>query len=119
MAVTSLPHHPNGTKPLNGHRPPAKVVPLLGQHIDHLLELRALIRRAQDEERAMTAEIVTAMQAAGVERLAGHAAVALLGQRTTLTPDPELFYEALGAKAFEAMAVNVTPARNLMGADDL
>ena len=43
----------------------------------------------------------------------------MLGQRVTLAPDPQLFLEALGPRAWEALTVNVTAARRLMGADDL
>jgi len=74
----------------NGTKPQPRVVPLLGPKIDHLLELRGLIARARDEERQMTAEIVQAMAAAGVARLQGHEAAAILEQRTTLKPDPGL-----------------------------
>ncbi len=105
----------NGTKP---HRPP-HVVPLLGPKIDQLLELRGLIHRARDEERAMTAEIVQAMAAAGVARLQGHQGVAILEKRTTLQPDPGLFLEAVGARGYAALTVGVTAARKFMGADDL
>jgi hypothetical protein len=88
MTVTSLPHSTNGVKPTNGTRAPRRVAPLLGPTIDHLLELRDLIRRAQAEERTMTAEIVRAMESAGVTRLEGCDAVAILDRRTTLQPDP-------------------------------
>lgn len=113
-------HQPlNGTKPLDGIRPPARVVPLLGPEVDHLAELRDLIRRAQAEERRLTAEILTALRAAGLRRLAGRQAVAVLEARTTLRPDPQLFHEALGPRAFGAMTVSVTAARTLLGEDDL
>jgi hypothetical protein len=118
MTVTSLPQSTNGTKPTHGTRA-GKVVPLLGPKIDHLLELRGLIRRAQDEERQMTAEIVSAMAAAGVTRLQGHQAAALLDQRINLTPDPARFLAATGAAGYAAVSVGVTAARRLMGADDL
>ena len=115
MSTITVASSRNGTKP----RPAPRVVPLLGSTIDHLAELRALIRRAQDEERAMTAEILRAMQAAGVSRLEGGEAAAILDQRVTLRPDPALFHETLGARAYAAMTVSVTAARQLMGADDL
>src|SRR5438094_4112154 len=118
MTGTSLPQFTNGTKPTNGARA-GKVVPLLGPRVDHLLELRGLIRRAQDEERQMTAEIVQAMAAAGVGRLQGHQAVALLDQRTTLTPDPARFLEATGTAGYAAVSVSVTAARRLLGTDEL
>ena len=103
----------------NGTKPHPRVVPLLGPKIDHLLELRGLIRRAQNEERTMTTEIVQAMAAAGVAWLQGHQGVAILEKRTTLEPDPGLFLEAVGARGYAALTVGVTAARKFMGADDL
>jgi len=103
----------------NGTKPHPRVVPLLGPKIDHLLELRGLIRRAQDEERQMTAEIVQAMAAAGVARLQGHQAAAILEQRTNLRPDPVSFLAATGAEGYAALTVSMTAARRLMGADQL
>jgi hypothetical protein len=99
---------------------PAKLVqPHLGQLIDDLLELRSLVHRAQANERAMTAEVLQGLTAVGLDRYEGESAVAVLGQRVTLAPDPQLFLEALGPRAWEALTVNVTAARRLMGADDL
>ncbi len=116
MSTVSVIHPTNGTKPA---RPTGRVLPLLGPKIDHLLELRSLIRRAQNAERTMTAEIVQAMAAAGVARLQGHQGVAILENRTTLRPDPALFLDATGAAGYVAVNVTVTAARRLMGADDL
>ena len=87
--------------------------------VDHLAELRGLIRRAQEQERQLTGEILHAMDAAGVSRLEGEQAVAIRDTRTTLRPDVGLFLEALGPRAHEALAVNITAARRLIGADDL
>ncbi len=87
--------------------------------VDHLAELRGLIRRAQDTERQLTAEVLHAMEGAGVERLEGEQAAAIRDTRTTLRPDVGLFLEALGARAHEALTVNLTAARRLIGADDL
>jgi len=103
----------------NGTKPRPRVVPLLGPKIDHLLELRGLIRRAQEEERAMTGEIITAMAAAGVARLQGHQAAAILDERITLKPDPVSFLAATGAEGYAAVSVSITAARRLMGADQL
>jgi hypothetical protein len=116
MSTVSVVHSTNGAKPA---RPTGRVLPLLGPKIDHLLELRGLIRRAQDEERAMTAEIVQAMAAAGAARLQGHQGVAILVKRTSLQPDPGLFLAAVGARGYAALTVTVTAARRLMAADDL
>jgi hypothetical protein len=99
---------------------PAKPVqPHLGQLIDDLFELRGLVHRAQANERAMTAEVLQALTAAGFERYEGEGAVAIVGQRVTIAPDPQLFLEALGPLAWEALTVNITAARRLLGADDL
>jgi hypothetical protein len=118
MSTITMASSPNGSKPRPG-RTPGKVVPLLGPSIDHLLELRELIRRAQDEERKMTAEVVAGLQATGVTRLAGHQALAILDVRTTQRVDPQRLHETLGASAFQAMTVNITVARQLLGTEAL
>jgi len=100
-------------------RPAKPIQPHLGQLIDDLFELRGLVHRAQANERAMTAEVLQALTAAGLERYEGEGAVAIVGQRVTLAPDPQLFLEALGPRAWEPLTVNVTAARRLLGADDL
>lgn len=122
MSTVILPHTNGHPQPPNGHRRLARAVPILTPlraKVDHLAELRHLIRQAETAERELTAEIVRALQAAGVDRLTGRDAMATLGERTTLTPDPALVYEALGPRAFDAMSVSVTAARRLMAADDL
>jgi hypothetical protein len=115
MATITVPQSLNGTKPLA----PARVIPLVGGKVDHLAELRALIRQAQDAERELTAELVRTMTAAGVDRLHGAQAEAKLEQRTTLRPDPELFLQETGAAGYGALSVSVTAARRLMASDDL
>lgn len=45
--------------------------------------------------------------------------MAILGERTSLTVDPKRFHDAVGPAAWEAMAVSVTAARKLLGAEDL
>jgi hypothetical protein len=87
--------------------------------VDHLFELRSLIRQSQEAERQMTAEILRAMQAAGLATLEGQQAVAILGERSTLKPDVQLFLEALGPRAYPALTVSVTAAREVMAAQDL
>lgn len=121
MAASTVALSPNGTKSPNGHprKGPARVVPLLGQKIDDLLGLRALLRRAQDEERKLTGEVLGALQAVGADRVEGREAVAVIDARTTLKPDPTKLYAALGARAFEAMTVSVTAARRLMAEEAL
>jgi len=99
---------------------PAKPVPYdLAQKVDDLFELRALLRQSQAGERALTAEIIQELTSAGLEQYQGEQAVAIVGQRVTLAPDPQLFLEALGSRALEALSVNIMVARRLMGADDL
>jgi hypothetical protein len=100
-------------------RPAKPIQPHLGQLIDDLFELRGLVHQAQANERAMTAEVLQALTAAGLERYEGEGAVAIVGQRVTIAPDPQLFLEALGPRAWEAFTVNITAARRLLGADDL
>jgi hypothetical protein len=116
MAIHTLPQSPNGTKP---HGRPGRVIPLLGPQVDHLLELRGLIRRAQEEERAMTAELLRALEAAGLTRLAGRQAVAVRDERVTLKPDPQRLLEAVGEPSWAALTVSVTAARRLLGEEDL
>jgi hypothetical protein len=118
MGVTTLPESLSPAKRRNGHRA-GQVVPLLGPQIDHLLELRALIRRAQAEERVMTAEIIAGLEATGVTRLAGHQAVAILDAWLTRLVDPGRLYGLVGELGFDAMTVNITAGRRLLGEDAL
>lgn len=118
MASHTIPHPTNGMQPFTS-RPAARVVPLLGPQVDHLFELRGLIRQAQEEERKMTAELLAAMDATGQTRVSGQRAMAAVARRTTLAVDPELFLRAVGAEAYRAMTVSVAAARRLMGEDDL
>jgi len=115
MSTLTVAPSRNGTKP----QAPARVVPLLGPTIDELYRLRGLMRQAQEEERRLTGEILRACNAAGVTRLEGTSAVAIVDSRTTLKPDVALFLEAVGRRGYKALSVSVTAARQLMGADDL
>lgn len=122
MTSTTVASSPNGTKSPNGHPGQARVIPLLAPlraKIDHLAELRGLLNQAGRAERELTADVLQALQAAGMDRLEGRHAVAILQLRTTQAVDPALFHEALGSKALAAMTVSVTAARRLLGADDL
>lgn len=67
----------------------------------------------------MTADVIRAMAAAGFAKLEGTEAVAVLGERRDLKPDPARFLEAVGARGYAALVVSVTAARRLLGADDL
>jgi hypothetical protein len=111
-------------------RATAQVIDLLGaargkyldqfrDKVDQLAELRDLLRRSQEAERELTAEIQQVLTTANVDRLEGAQAVAILGERMTLRPDPELFVQAVGHAAWSALSVSVSAARRLLGADDL
>src|SRR5262249_10759261 len=121
LSVITYPHK---------HRAKAAVIDLLGaargkfldefrDKVDQLAELRDLLRRSQEAERELTAEIQQALTTGHVDRLEGDHAVAILGERTTLRPDPELFVQAAGRAAWSALSVSVGAARRLLGADDL
>ena len=111
--------------PANGHKthavptPIARVLPLVGAKVDRLLELRAALKVLQEEERTLTADIVTAVKTQGLLAVQGIRAVALLEPRTSLKVDPALFLEAAGPRAGEALTVTVTAARRLLGEDEL
>src|SRR2546426_9371774 len=44
----------------------ARIIPLMGQKVDDLAELRSLIRRAQEAERQLTAEITSYLETKGL-----------------------------------------------------
>lgn len=99
--------------------PMGRVVPLLAVKIDRLADLRGQLRKLTEDERALTAEIVNAMQTGGLKTLAGSQAVATISERTALVIDAELFHQAAGPRAWSAMTVRTEDARRLMGEDDL
>ena len=95
-------------------------VAALAQQVDDLLELRSLLKASQEAERQLTAQVVSALQAAGATRVDGLKAVATLGQRTTQAVDVDLFIQGVGlAAALPALTVSVTKARELMLPVDL
>jgi hypothetical protein len=96
-----------------------RILASLRPDVDHLAELRSLIRRATEMERAITTAISNAMEAAGVNRLEGDQTVAIRDTRATLRPDVDLFIEALGPRAYDALIVNATAARQLLAGEDL
>jgi hypothetical protein len=110
MSTLRIVHPPHPAKPAH---------PQLAQQVDDLHELRDLIRKSQEAERILTQQVLGALIAAELDTFEGSQAVAIVGQRVTLAPDPQLFFEALASRAWEALSVNVTAARRLMGADDL
>src|SRR2546422_518588 len=119
MARQVVAHSTNGAKARNGRRPTVQSVGTLAAQVDHLAELRALIRKAQREERRLTGEVLQALQTASLSALAGHQAVAILETRMTLRPDPQLFVRAVGSEAWPALTVSITAARKLMGEREL
>ena len=72
MSILRLPHPPHSAKP---------VPPDLGQQIDDLFGLRALLRRSQAGERALTAQILQALTAAGLTKFRGEQATAIVDLR--------------------------------------
>jgi hypothetical protein len=110
---------------LNGHKAHAlpsgapRLLPLIGAKVDRLLELRAALKVLQEEERVLTAEVVSTVKAQGLLAVQGTRAVALLEPRTSLKVDPALFIEAAGSRAIEAVTVSVTAARRLLGEENL
>jgi hypothetical protein len=114
MTILSLPTRPRSTQ-----APAPRILAGLAPQVDHLAQLRGLIRRAQEAERQITRELLTAMEAHGLRALPGQQAVAILETRTSLRVDPELFLLAAGPRAPQALTVSVTAARQLLGAADL
>jgi hypothetical protein len=107
---------------VNGKKPLAKSAPKgnpLVERVDDLYRLRTLIRKSQEAEREMTAEVLAALDRLGADRFEGGIAAALVIPRTTLTPDVGLFIGALGPRAYAALSVKVEAARAIMAADDL
>jgi hypothetical protein len=64
--------------------PLRRVLLAVAADVDHLFELRGLIKQAQDEERRLTQVILAALDARRLGALAGTRAVATLEPRTTL-----------------------------------
>jgi hypothetical protein len=114
MTLITVAPSSNGTKP---HAAP--IVPLIGAQVDRLAELRATLRTLETEERALTLEVSTTLQAAGVDTAHGRHAVARIEVRTITRVDPELFLELTGPKGLQAMTVSVTAARKLVVEADL
>jgi len=102
---------------------PASVIPLrrtlpaVCEDVNHLFELRGLIKRAQAEERRLAQSILAHCEARGLEAVVGTHALATVERRTTLRVDAGLFLEAVGPRAVEAVTVKLTVARTLLGED--
>jgi hypothetical protein len=112
-AYTARNERPHSVIPLR------RALPAVAADVDHLLELRGLIKRAQAEERRVTSELVAHLTTRGLAAIQGTHAVAMVDVRTTLQIDPALFLEAAGARAPEALTVSVTAARRILGQADL
>lgn len=116
MTVISLPTRPI---PTQGRDLAARTIAGLAPQVDHLYELRTLIRQAQAVERQITQELLGVLAAQGLGALQGQRAVAILESRTSLHVDAALFLEAAGSRAPEALTVSVTAARRLLGEAEL
>lgn len=106
----------------NGKKPLAKSAPKpsLTDLADDLYGLRSLLKKSMEAERKLTSEVLEGMRRVGVDRIEGAVGVAIIGTRTALKVDPGLFVEAIGpVKAYLAMTVSVTAAREFMGEQDL
>ena len=62
-------------------RPAKPVAPDLAQKVDDLLELRILLHQAETSERALTAEVLRALKAAGLTEYRGEQATARVDLR--------------------------------------
>src|SRR5260370_8784087 len=109
MNTLRIVHPPHPAKPIH---------PQLAQQADDLHELRDLIRKSQEAERILTQQVLGTLTAAELDTFAGSQAVAIVGQRVTLAPDPQLFLEALGPRAWQALTPTLTAAPRLPWAHD-
>ena len=104
---------------MNGHKPravPPRVPDPVAEHVDRLLDLRSLIKTAQDAERDLTAQVLAVMTRRGLTALTGQHGVATKTERVRLQPDPALFVELVGLdRGAAALSVSVTQARALLG----
>jgi hypothetical protein len=72
MSILRLPHPSRSAKP---------VPPDLGQQIDDLFELRAFLRQSEAGKRALTAQILQALTAAGLTEFRGEQETAIIDLR--------------------------------------
>jgi hypothetical protein len=91
----------------------------LAAQIDQLADLRFLLRQSVAAEKALTAEVMKAMQEAKLDTAEGARSVAKITARTSTVVDVALFLETLGPKAYPALAVKIEAARELMAGADL
>ena len=90
----------------------------LAEQIDQLAELRAAKRRIEADERTLTATVLGTMARLSLPEYRATLAVATVGERKTLTVDPELFLLA-APRAFAAVTVSVERARQYLGESEL
>jgi hypothetical protein len=91
----------------------------LGQKITDLYQLRGLLREGEKVEKALTREVLDGLAAVGLDQLQGGEVAAVVDRRTTFVADPELFYQAAGARAWTAMSVSTTAARRILAQETL
>jgi len=91
----------------------------MGQKVDDLAELRSLMRRAQEAERRLTAEIASYLETTGLATLRGAQALARVETRTVTAVDAARFFGLVGPSALEAMSVSIGAARRLVGSTTL
>jgi hypothetical protein len=103
------------SSPIPSGAPAVRAIARLAAEVDHLHELRGLIRQAQETERQITRELLAVMTAQALGAVQGTQAVAIREARTSLQVDATRFLEAAGARAPEALSVSVTAARRLLG----
>ena len=99
--------------------PPAPTLGTLGETINRLAEVRAAIKRLEYDEQGLKLEVIGLMGTAGLATVRTDTHLATLGERTTLVVCPYRLFERVGALALDAMTVNLTAARRLLGEDEL
>lgn len=119
MSVIRLPQPARLSKNGKAKQAPKAKPTTLAEKIDNLYTLRSLLRQSVAAEKELSAEISLAIKATSRDRAEGLTAVAILGTRTNLKVDPQLFLEAVGQKGYAAISVSVTAAREFMGEQDL
>ena len=102
-----------------GPAAPGLTLGTLGETINRLAEVRAAIKRLEYDEQGLKLEVIGLMGTAGLATVRTDTHVATLGERTTLVVCPYRLFERVGALALDAMSVNLTAARRLLGEAEL
>jgi len=92
-----------------------RIIPVMGQKVDDLAELRSLVRRAEVAERQLTAEISSYLEMTGLVALHGARAAARLETWKVMTVDAARFFDLVGVSALKAMSVSISAAKRLVG----